>query len=84
MSDYIISQICPSDILANKQINELLLAEGIRRDANLDYTCGMYDDEMNRYRKLFWQHTPLYGSQQRASGRRTDESDCNSLDQRTV
>ena len=47
MSDYIISQICPSDILANKQINELLLAEGIRRDANLDYTCGMYDDKMN-------------------------------------
>ena len=37
----------PSDILANKQINELLLAEGIRRDANLDYTCDMYDDEMN-------------------------------------
>ena len=30
MSDYIISQIYPSDILANKQINELLLAEGIR------------------------------------------------------
>lgn len=47
MSDYIISQIYLSDILANKQINELLLAEGIRRDANLDYTCGMYDDEMN-------------------------------------
>ena len=23
------------------------LAEGIRRDANLDYTCGMYDEEMN-------------------------------------
>ena len=42
MSDYIISQIYPSDILANKQINELLLAEGIRRDANLDYTCDMY------------------------------------------
>ena len=47
MSDYIISQIYPSYILANKQIDELLLAEGIRRDANLDYTCGMYDDEMN-------------------------------------
>ena len=47
MSDYIISQISPSDTRANKQINELLLAEGIRRDANLDYTCGMYDDEMN-------------------------------------
>lgn len=27
MSDYIISQIYPSDILANKQINELLLAK---------------------------------------------------------
>jgi len=47
MSDYIISQISPSDTRANKQINELLLAEGIRRDANLDYTCGMYDEEMN-------------------------------------
>ena len=41
MSDYIISQISPSDTRANKQINELLLAEGIRRDANLDYTCGI-------------------------------------------
>ena len=85
MSDYIISQISPSDTRANKQINELLLAEGIRRDANLDYTCGMYDNEMNIIATgLFWQHTPLYGSQQRASGRRTDESDCNSLDQRTI
>lgn len=43
MSDYIISQISPSDTRANKQINELLLAESIRRDANLDYTCGMYE-----------------------------------------
>ena len=41
------SQIYPSDRRANTQINELLLAEGIRRDANLDYTCGMYDEEMN-------------------------------------
>lgn len=47
MSEYAISQIYPSDRRANTQINELLLAEGIRRDANLDYTCGMYDDEMN-------------------------------------
>lgn len=47
MSDYIISQIYPSDTRANTQVNELLQAEGIRRDANLDYTCGMYDDEMN-------------------------------------
>lgn len=47
MSEYVISQIYPSDRRANTQINELLLAEGIRRDANLDYTCGMYDEEMN-------------------------------------
>lgn len=47
MSEYAISQIYPSDRRANTQINELLLAEGIRRDANLDYTCGMYDEEMN-------------------------------------
>ena len=47
MSEYAISQIYPSDRRANTQINELLLAEGIRRDANLDYTYGMYDEEMN-------------------------------------
>lgn len=47
MSEYAISQIYPSDRRANTQINELLLAEGVRRDANLDYTCGMYDEEMN-------------------------------------
>lgn len=47
MSDYSISQIYPSDSRANAQVDELLQAEGIRRDANLDYTCGMYDDEMN-------------------------------------
>lgn len=47
MSEYAISQIYPSDRRANTQINELPLAEGIRRDANLDYTCGMYDEEMN-------------------------------------
>lgn len=47
MSEYAISQIYPSDTRANAQVHTLLKAEGIRRDANLDYTCGMYDDEMN-------------------------------------
>lgn len=47
MSDYMITQINPSDKYGNRLVNELLTAEGIRRDANLDYTCGMYDDEMN-------------------------------------
>lgn len=47
MSDYYISQIHPSDIRGMKQVEQLLLAEGIRRDAHLDYTCGMFDEEMN-------------------------------------
>ena len=47
MSEYSISQISLSDRRANRQMDELLSAEGIRRDGNLDYSCGMYDDEMN-------------------------------------
>ena len=47
MSDYTITQINPSDKYGNRLVDELLTTEGIRRDANLDYTCGMYDDEMN-------------------------------------
>ena len=47
MSDYVITQIQPTDKRGNRLVDELLTAEGIRRDENLDYTCGMYDDEMN-------------------------------------
>lgn len=47
MSDYYISEVRPSDRRAQEQIDALLQAEGIRRDANLDYTCAMYDDMMN-------------------------------------
>ena len=49
MSDYnyTISKIYSSDKRANRQIDALLEAEGIRRDGNLDYTCGMYDEDMN-------------------------------------
>ena len=43
MSDYYISQVRPSDHYAQQQIDRLLQAEGIRRDANHDYTCAMYD-----------------------------------------
>ncbi len=41
MPDYYISQIYPSDKRANDEVDALLISEGIRRDANLDYTCGM-------------------------------------------
>ena len=47
MSDYYISQVRASDRYAQQQVDRLLQEEGIRRDANLDYTCGMYDDDMN-------------------------------------
>jgi [citrate (pro-3S)-lyase] ligase len=47
MSDYNISTIYKSDIRSNKQLDELLKTEGIRRDANLEYTCGIFDESMN-------------------------------------
>ncbi len=44
MSDYMISRIMPSDRRGLEQVDTLLSQEGIRRDANLDYICGMYDE----------------------------------------
>lgn len=44
MSDYRISKISPNDTRRNQLVDELLNAEGIRRDKNLDYTCGMFDE----------------------------------------
>lgn len=45
MSDYPISQIFPSDKRSLTQIDDLLHREGLIRDGNLDYICGMYDEE---------------------------------------
>lgn len=45
MSEYVISQVYPSDRRALSQIDALLKQEGILRDANLDYICAMYDEE---------------------------------------
>ena len=47
MSEYTIFQIAPSDERVNREMNQLLLEEGIRRDLNLDYSCGMYDNDLN-------------------------------------
>lgn len=47
MSEYSISKVYASDKRVNTQIEKLLLAEGIRRDKNLDYTCAVYDDDYN-------------------------------------
>lgn len=46
MSDYFITEVSTSDSDTNKQIVALLEAEGIHKDKNLDYTCAMFDDDM--------------------------------------
>lgn len=45
MAEYHISRIFSSDKKANRAVNDLLLKEGIQRDQNLDYTCGIYTDD---------------------------------------
>ena len=37
--------ISPRDARAQAQLDELLRAEGIRRDKNLDYSCGVFDED---------------------------------------
>jgi len=45
MSSFAVSKISPKDSTANKMVDALLTEEGIRRDANLDYMCGIFDDD---------------------------------------
>ena len=45
MSEYILSQVYPTDKSTLAQIDALLQQEGIRRDANLDYICAMFDED---------------------------------------
>lgn len=40
-----LTAITASDVRAQKQVDVLLEREGIRRDAHLDYTCGIFDDD---------------------------------------
>jgi len=47
MSEYTISKVYLSDKRAINQIKGLLEQEGITLDANLDYICGMYDEDYN-------------------------------------
>lgn len=43
---YSISAIFPGDRRSQQQVDTLLQQEGIRRDKNLAYTCGVYDEDM--------------------------------------
>lgn len=45
MSNYIISQVNENDLRTLKQVDQLLLNEGIQRDNNLDCICVMYDED---------------------------------------
>ncbi len=45
MSDYFISEIRKTDRTGIAQVDRLLAAEGIRRDGNLDYICGLFNDD---------------------------------------
>lgn len=47
MLNYTISKIYPNDKRALNLIDKLLLEENIKKDANLDYTCAMFDNNMN-------------------------------------
>lgn len=42
---YTVAQIYPSDKRGQAAADALLIREGIRRDAHLDYTCGVFDDD---------------------------------------
>ena len=38
-------QITPGDTYAQRQMDDLLNREGIRRDGHLDYSCGIFDED---------------------------------------
>lgn len=44
MLEYHIEEVRPGDRKSNRMIDDLLEQEGIQRDANLDYTCALYDE----------------------------------------
>ena len=44
MSEYVLTQVYPSDKRTLQQVDRLLVEEGITRDANLDYICAMEDE----------------------------------------
>ena len=41
----IVSKLYPDDRYAQKQMDRLLQQEGISRDGNLDYSCGIFDED---------------------------------------
>ena len=44
---YTLSEIRKNDTRSQQKMDALLAKEGIRRDGNLDYSCGIFDDDWN-------------------------------------
>lgn len=44
MEQFNVSKIFADDVVANEKMNILLSSAGLRRDANLDYSCGIYNE----------------------------------------
>lgn len=47
MSDYVVSVVGKTDARTLKQIDQLLVQEGIKRDKNLEHICVVFDDDYN-------------------------------------
>lgn len=47
MPNHIVTELRPDDRRSMRLLHQLLLEEGIRKDQNLDYTCGIFDDDLN-------------------------------------
>lgn len=47
MNRYVVSTIYSSDQKNQQKVLDLLNAEGIRKDINIDYTCGIFDEKYN-------------------------------------
>ncbi len=47
MGDLYVTQIGKSDNRSLQKVHSLLLSEGIKPDKNLDYTCAIFDNDMN-------------------------------------
>ena len=47
MSEFAVTTVYPSDRMMMEKVTALLQGEGIRLDANLDYTCAVVDEDYN-------------------------------------
>lgn len=45
--NYTIGKVWPKDAATLAKVDALLAQEGIERDANLDYTCAIFDDDLD-------------------------------------